>query len=266
MQATSGKHIIRSFLMAATLCVGLAATPAVFAEPSEFMPSKIYATAWGLTLAADGTGFYNDLGRYVIDGLPIGYDIEPYRRAMRRFFDDTSSCVFPKSVAGLIRTREVNNAAGFIQSLEIQKTFVAVFSAMGQSTIGGPADLAGKRVAYAMGSKVPEFLGAEGAFFIAVADEVDKARMLITGRVDVMVGNLPDAGIVYQHLGSDLPPYDPAYAPFATASSRIVCHDTPGNRAFMDMLNQRLRTLRTSGALADFYRRYGLDPALYLSP
>jgi hypothetical protein len=244
------------------LCI--AGIPQAEAEPTEFPPSKVYATAWGLTLSTDGGGFYNDLGRYILLGLNIGYDIEPYRRAMRRFYEEQSSCIYPKSILGLIRTKDIDNSVGFIQSIPIQKTFVAVFTPPGSPAVRGPQELAGKRVAYAMGAKVPEYLGADGAFFIAVANEVDKARMLLTGRVDVMVGNLPDAGLVYSHLGSALPPYDPSYRPFPAASSRVVCHDTPGNRAFMDQLNRRLRSLHSSGDLKRFYEGYGLNASLYL--
>ncbi len=264
------KHIGRIrrgfYLAASSLALMLCAErlAPLEAETTEFPPSKVYATAWGLTLSTDGGGFYNDLGRYVLQGLNIDYDIEPYRRAMRSFYEEQSSCVYPKSILGLIRTKDIDNSAGFIQSVPIQRTFVAVFAPPGKPAVRGPEELAGKRVAYAMGAKVPEYLGAEGAFFIAVANELDKARMLLTGRVDVMVGNLPDAGLVYSHLGSALPPYDPSYRPFPAASSRIVCHDTPGNRAFMDQLNRRILSLHQSGDLKRFYEGFGLNAGLYL--
>lgn len=246
------------------LSAGLACLP-VRAEPAEFPPTKMYATAWGLTLARDGTGFYNELARFVLGSLNIDYEIRPYRRAMRHFFENPGSCLFPKSVAALVRTNEIPTAAGFINSIPVQKTFVAVFTPTGTSPVHGPSGLNGKRVAYAMGSKVPEYLGAEGAFFIAVADEVDKAEMLLSGRVDVLVANLPDAGIVYNHLGAPLPPFDPDYLPFPAATSRFLCHDTPGSQAFMDSLNKRLRHLHSSGELAAFYQSHGLEPSLYLA-
>ncbi|NVJ98226.1 MAG: hypothetical protein HWE25_08740 [Alphaproteobacteria bacterium] len=254
---------LRQFGILAALA-GCVLTPDALAEPSEFPPSKMYATAWGLTLAGDGTGFYNDLATFILEGLSIDYEIRPYRRAMRHFFETQDSCLYPKSVASLLRTKEVPTNAGFIDSIPIQKTFVAVFTMPGRPVIENATDLKGKRVAYAMGSKVPEYLGPDGVFFIAVADEVNKAEMLLSGRVDVLVANLPDVGMVYQHLKAPMPNYDPSFQPFAAARSRFLCHDTPGNQAFMDQLNHRIKSLRISGALANFYRGNGLDPDLYL--
>lgn len=235
------------------------------AESAAESPSKLLGTAWGLTLARDGTGFYNDLARFVVGSIAITYDVQPYRRAMRAFFDDPNACLYPKSLQGLLRTHDIPSTAGFIHSDPIQRTFVAVFSQHGKPTIARRTDLERKRVAYAMGSRVPEFLAADGADFIAVSDEVDKAKMLLNNHVDVMVGNLPDAQLVYQQLGASLPPFDAGFDPFPSARTRIVCHDTPGTRQFIGRINARLSKLLSSGELADFYELYGLDASLYIA-
>ena len=250
----------------AAFCICLlASSTAALAEPPEIQANRLYGTAWGLTLANDGTGFYNELVRFVIAPINIDYEAVPYRRAMRRFYDDIGSCVYPKSISTMIRTQDIPSAAGFIESVALLKPFVAVFSRPGFETIHSAADLTGKRVAYAMGSKATQILQAPNIFFIAVADEAAKAQMLTSGRVDAMVGSLPDAGLVYRSLGETLPPYDRNFRPLPAGSARIVCHNTPGNQALMDSLNKHIRELHKSGELARFFSKYGLDAEQYLA-
>lgn len=225
---------------------------------------KVYVTAWGLTLESDGSGFYNELGHFILKDTTADYDIEPYRRAVRRFLKDGESCLYPKNIEALLHTRDINTTDGLIESLPVIRSIVALFTPEGAPLVRGPSDLAGKRVAYALGAKVPEYLGADGAFFIAVSNEVDKARMLLNNRVDVMIANLPDARLVYRHLDSALPPYDPMYHPFQSAKIRVVCHDTPTNRTFMEQVNKNLLSLHENGGLAAFLEKHDLNAPLFL--
>jgi len=231
-------------------------------------PGHIYVTSWGITLATDGTGFYNDLARFLLDEKTTDkqYHIAPYRRAMRGFLEDAESCVYPKNVDALYRTGDWGEHDRLIESDGLLKSPIRVFTPVGQPTISQEADLSGKRIAYAMGAKIPHSVHVADAIFIPVADEVDKAKLLKRGTVDAIVANLPDALFVFRHLKEPLPPYDQDYLPVPPPVIRIVCHDTPNNRAFMERFNARLKQTVKSGALAHFFDQNGLDPKTYMPP
>lgn len=230
------------------------------------LATRIHATGWGITLAADGSGFYNDFAAFLLNdpALHADYRVSPYKRALRAFLDDRHSCVYPKSIAVIRRTHMTRGGDTLIESDAMLLSPVRVFSAPDTPVISSNKDLAELRLAYALGSKVPESIGRDDIRFIPVADEVDKAKLLYTGTVDAVVANMPDAFFVFDSLGRDLPRYDPAYSPVAEPNIRVVCHDTPQNQIFISALNARIKAVVSSGEAGDFISRAGLMPARYL--
>ncbi|SDD88030.1 extracellular solute-binding protein, family 3 [Kordiimonas lacus] len=255
-----------SLLALSVACLlGLVAMPS-WAHHPEFKVPHIFATGWGITLDADGSGFYNDYARFTLgtDLSNKNYLVAPYKRAMRGFKRDKSSCVYPKSIDTLMRTGDWEEGESFIESAAMLRSPLRVFTRDDMTIIHSPADLTGKRLAYALGSKIPHSLGDIGVEYIPVADEVDKAKILDTGTVDAMIANMPDAFFVFQSLGQPLPPHDPHYDPIPVPRIRIVCHDTPNNRDFIAQFNHRLQELAASGEMAEHLRELGLDPAEFM--
>lgn len=224
---------------------------------------QIFGTGWGRTLAADGTGFYNDLVTLTLDGLPVSYTVSPYRRAKAVFLRGNPGCLYPSNIPLLIAGGEIDSSEGYIDTDGFLTVKVFVFSRPGTAPPASIHDIDHRSVAYAMGSRVPYFLKDANADFIAVADETDKARMLLSGRVDLISAALPDAKFVFDELGQPLPPFDPTYKLNDTLV-RITCHDTPENRAFVQAFNNQLGDLRKTGALAALFEQAGLDVTLYL--
>ncbi len=224
----------------------------------------VYATDWGLTLKGDGTGFYNALARYILEGTEdaANYTILPYRRAKSVFLHATQACLYPSNVNLLRDGGEIADPAAFIQSRAFLKVKVFLFSRPGTVPPASLADVNDKAVAYAMGSRVPYFLRHATADYIAVADEVAKAQMLISGRVDLMSAAMPDAKFVFDKLGEPLPPHDTAY-PLNDTAVRMVCHDSDAARAFITRLDGRIDELVRTGALRSFMESHGLDGAVY---
>jgi len=228
--------------------------------------TRIYGTAWGPTLANDGSGFYSDLVRLVLDGAggDAAYIPRPYRRAKLLFYRDKDSCLFPSNIPLLLKGGEIESADGLVDSAPFLSVKVFVFSAPGTGPVRGIEDINGKSMAYAMGSRVPHFLSAaKNTNFIAVSDEVDKARMLLTGRVDLMTAAVPDAVFVFRSLGEEMPPFDPAYLLNDTQIS-ITCFSTPQNLDFIRRFNGRIAQLMSGGQLLRFFLKHDLDPAIYL--
>ncbi|WP_262690089.1 hypothetical protein [Kordiimonas aestuarii] len=249
-----------------TLLVGLAlCTRGTSAgEPATPTPFPLYATDWGLTLKGDGTGFYNELAQFVLDGREgdVAYTILPYRRAKSLFHRGQTSCLYPSNIQLLLDGGEVADGTGLIDSHAFLRVKVFLFSKTGTAPPKSLGDVDDKSIAYAMGSRVPYFLRDAKADYIAVADEVAKAQMLVTGRVDLMSAAMPDAKFVFDKLGVPLPPHDTGYMLNDTAV-RITCHDTALTRLFIDKLNKRVDRLISSGALATFMENHGLDGAVY---
>lgn len=224
----------------------------------------IYATDWGLTLKGDGSGFYNELARFVLTGVSDepAYTILPYRRAKSIFLRGGGACLYPSNIQLLLDGGEIESTTGFIQSHAFLRVKVFLFSRPGTMPPASIRDVDHKSVAYAMGSRVPYFLKEANADYIAVADEVAKAQMLISGRVDLMSAAMPDAKFVFDKLGAPLAPHDTNYMLNDTAV-RITCHDTAATRAFIDRLNTRIDALIVSGELQAFMESHGLNGAVY---
>ncbi len=254
------------FLAICVACLLVLVTKPGWAHHPEFKIPHVFATGWGITLDAKGTGFYNDYARFALgkDLNRGNYVVAPYKRAMRGFKRDRSSCVYPKSIDTLMRTGDWSEGDSFIESNAMLRSPMYVFTREGDAVVHSAADLRGKRLAYALGSKVPKSLGNIGVEYVPIADEVDKAKILETGTVDAMIANMPDALFVFRALGQALPPHDPSYDPVPVPRIRIVCHDTPGNRDFIANFNHRLQDLAESGEMAAYLQELGLDPAHYM--
>ncbi|WP_286830522.1 MULTISPECIES: hypothetical protein [Kordiimonas] len=263
-----GGLVVMVFLLPAPVSEHSADTMAPTAsEPTTPVSEEgvhIYSTAWGMTLAEDGSGFYNDLAALFLSGLdtPYNYDIRPYRRAKALFLRDNSSCLYPSNIELLQDGGEIASADSFIDTSGLLQVKVYIFSPQGTKPPASIADVSQKLVAYAMGSRIPFFLKEANADFIAVANESDKARMLLTGRVDMMTAAMPDAQFVFNALGQPLPAFDPSYE-LNDTQVRITCHNTPTTRAFIDAFNERATTVLESGELQAFFVKNILDPKLY---
>ncbi|TNE60872.1 MAG: hypothetical protein EP335_17695 [Alphaproteobacteria bacterium] len=236
--------------------------------PEAGPPTHIYATDWGLTLSADGSGFYNDLARFLFlapEVGPVDYEILPYRRANRSFLDDAASCKYPSSIAYNLRGGLIPSAEGYLNSLPVVLTRVHLFSRPGREPAHRAEDVDGKTIAYAMGARTPALLAGHSALFIAVADEVDKARMLLSGRVDMITAAVPDVEFVFRELKVDMAPFAPELT-LDVSPMGVDCHAGTANAAFLARLDARIRKLHASGELIAFYRSQGLDPASYVPP
>ncbi|NVJ97089.1 MAG: hypothetical protein HWE25_02995 [Alphaproteobacteria bacterium] len=226
-------------------------------EPGE---GPIFGTGWGMTLALDGTGFYNDVIRLALEDVTPEklYQPLPYKRAKVEFAKDTASCLYPSNIEHLARGGEINLDNDFIQTVPVIWVESHLFSRPGTPPLTSLSALEGKKVAYPNGSALPTVLGEFGAQFMPTTDENTKARMLIAGRVHYMSGSLPDNIFVFKALGHPLPPYNPDLALIRTGVS-VVCHDTPANRTFVQAFDARMATLMRDGGMEALYAVEGVD-------
>lgn len=254
-------------LLSALSLLLLSAALETRADPTntEAKRRHIYATDWGLTLKSDGTGFYNDLAQllFTTEMGAIDYEILPYRRAKRHFFEEFGACLYPSSTEYLVKTGDIQATSNFIGSTSVLTNRIHIFSRHGTPPPGEYSAVKGKRIAYAMGSRIPFALEGYNVFFIAVADEVDKAEMLLSGRVDMITAAMPDVKFVFDSLGVPLAPYDEELV-VAGSGIGLVCHNTPSNALYLAAFETQLENLRTTGKLQAFLQSQGLNPDDYL--
>ncbi|WP_286828783.1 MULTISPECIES: hypothetical protein [Kordiimonas] len=248
--------------------LGLACAPLSFAHadggavapaPAE-TSGDIYGTGWGMTLALDGTGFYNDVLNTVLHGMeaPKAYKPLPYKRAKVDFKSNVGSCLYPSDIGHMVKGREIEDPEAYIQAQPLIWVESHIFSRFDEPPLPSLEALEGRKVAYPNGSALPTVLEGYGAKFLPTTTETAKARMLIAGRVDHMSGSLPDNVFVFKTLGRPLPPYNPDLALIRVGVS-LVCHDTPENREFVEGFNAALANLVASGDMAEVFGAAGVD-------
>lgn len=204
----------------------------------------VFATAWGETLEQDGSGFYNEIAADVLRQTPKAehYQIMPYRRAKVSFFADATSCLYPSSLSALVKGADINDAENYIESDGLFTARTHLFVRAGETPPKSLADLSGKTIAYPNGSVVRNIIEGHGARLISVNNEQDKAEMLLSGRVDMISGMIPDTAIVFSNIEGEMPVYDPSLALYEVPVT-FVCHKTAENEEFVTSLNEALRVL-----------------------
>ena len=221
----------------------------------------VYATVWGQTLAQDGTGFYNQIADSLLvqEKAGISYQLMPYKRARATFLAGKTGCLYPSSISVLSAGGFAPEPEAFIQTHALFHARTHLFARKGATPPASLDDIKGKSVALPSGSVMFSLLAGSGANLITVNDETDKAQMLITGRVDLMSGMMPDTSIVFNDLGSALPAYDQKLA-FLDVGVALVCYSSPENQAFVDRLNGQIETLNTDTGYVSRLMQAGVMP------
>ncbi len=233
------------------------ATVLAVASPAD---GDIYGTGWGMTLALDGTGFYNDVLKAVLAEMetPKAYQPLPYKRAKVDFRGNAGSCLYPSDISHMARGKEIDVPENYIQAAPLIWVESHIFSRYGEPPLASLEALKGRKIAYPNGSALPTFLEEYGARFLPTTTETAKARMLVAGRVDHMSGSLPDNIFVFKSMGRPLPPYNPDLA-LARVGVTVVCHDTAENQIFVGAFNDALARILASGDMAAVFEASGVD-------
>ncbi|TNE60851.1 MAG: transporter substrate-binding domain-containing protein [Alphaproteobacteria bacterium] len=254
-----------AFWMVSGLLAALFSATAIQAKEAETHNQAapvIYATVWGLTLAQDGSGFYNEVASALLahEGDQASYQLMPYKRAKARFLAGQGDCLYPSSIDVLTAGGHVGDGSSLIETGQLFEVSTHLFARPGQEPPHSMADLKGKSIAIPNGSVMAELLKGAGATLLGVNDESDKARMLLTGRVDLMSGMMPDTGLVFANLGEKVPAFDPHFS-FLNVGIALVCHRKPETEALVGRLNTRLAEMREDSAYQAQLARAGVVPA-----
>ncbi|UTW56146.1 transporter substrate-binding domain-containing protein [Kordiimonas sp. SCSIO 12610] len=231
----------------------------VAAKTTDVSYPVIYGNSWGLTLALDGTGFYNDIIKTVMAEMAPqpSYMPMPYLRAKATFLNGGKGCLYPSTRSVLKTGKEIDNIDDFIESVPFVMARVFILAGEGRPVYRPTLDLTGRTVVHARGSAIANAMEGSGATFLPASDELDKARLLVLGRADYIVATMPDAAFVFDYLKAPLPAFDPE-SEFFSGGIGVVCYRTPENEAFIKRLNDAYMHQFTEGNLTKFYENVGL--------
>jgi hypothetical protein len=232
---------------------------------AEDDPVMIYGNSWGLTLALDGSGFYNDFLKTIMSGMehPPTYQPAPYSRAKSTFLASKNGCLYPSTRSVLKDGEEIENIDDFIETTPFLRVRVFILAAKGRPVYTPGVDLKDQIIVHARGSRIATVMKDSGATFLAANGELDKARLLVSGRVDYIMASLPDTAFVFQSMGEPLPRFDPT-SEFFGGGVGVVCHKTPENKVLIDQLNDAYMHQLKAGALSKLFENTGLDAGDYL--
>jgi ABC-type amino acid transport substrate-binding protein len=256
--------MVRASILLALLPTKIAGLSAASVQSPED-DIQIYGTSWGPTLAMDGTGIYNDFARSVFDkaGVYSSYKIGPYNRSKQTFLREESGCLYPSSISVLKAGDEMADDDDFIETTSFLLVKSYLFAARGQRQYDGEMSLKGKWVGYPVGSALPMLMQDSGASFLAINDEEDKAKLLITGRIDYMSGTLPDTAFVFKSLDQPLPTMDRRHLLFSSGVG-VVCHRSEASEQLINRLNEAFLHQYQAGDLQKYLKNADLDPENYL--
>lgn len=219
----------------------------------------VVGTAWGMSFDRSGEGLYYEYISALQELVDVAFDFSalPYKRARNQFMTRQADCIYPSFASLFIRSGLIEDPDSIIMSRPLLNKKVFVFSRPGRPAIRSLDDLSGHKVAHTMGSAFPDLYPNIKAVYLPIADDRQKARILLGGRVDFMIGTMPDTGTVFKSLNVELPPYGPIGG-IEQYSTGIVCYRTDDTENFMSKLNDTASDFIASGRLYDLLIRNGL--------
>ncbi|WP_196160342.1 hypothetical protein [Reinekea sp. G2M2-21] len=201
-------------------------------------------------LRIDNSAHYNHLWQRLESmGLSRSLSVVPLKRAFRDFSKEKDSCIFPTSITALTTSFPEYSTDELIASTPVDYVSLKVFTRPDEEVVSDLRQLNGKRVAIWNGLDPDIFLNGLDVEVESTVDEGVRLKMLYSGRVDAILGFVPDTLIASDFLGIERPNAEGAFTYFAGNGISMVCFDSESNRAFVAQFNQLINLLREKGEL-----------------
>lgn len=213
-------------------------------------------------LTENGTSQYNLLLNELAEqGFEADFQFLPINRVWRTLAEDRTACTFPASAQSVELAVEGTSVADLIQSEIIDHVSYRVVVKPGNQKIISADDLVGKNIAAWNGMPNEQLVGVPGVNFIETNTEETRVKMLFNDRVDAMVGFIPDLHLVAERLGFEQPNSKDVLILWGGRNgTRLVCYDTPENRATINSFNAALAKVKASGRLREILGKFADIP------
>ncbi len=242
--------------LCAVLCAAaLLGSPAPVTAGGE--PLEIVTMELGDGLQTfDGQGLYAELVRAGLDAAGVaGYRLRivPFARALRAFAQGRAHCIWGLDAPALRRLGVGD--PGLRESVAVLMSTRHVFMRAGSPALPDLAALAGRTVAVQHASDLRPRLAEIGATVVTVEEQATRVRLLLGGRVDAILGWLPDLLIAARRAGAE--GLSPVLDLDASAVG-LVCHDGPRTRALLAAVDPVFTRLHETPIYRRILARYGL--------
>ncbi len=212
---------------------------------------KVFGLELKNRMSATGNGHYNLLLEELRKmGVEHSLQVYPLPRRALSFRNNKTSCVFPGAInSERLANPDLQNQA-LIEGATVDYAGLAVVSKKGSPQILAPSDLDGLRLASLNGFDTSVFFPSDIEFYMNyVREDEQLINMLLSKRVDAIVGFFPDLTMQLASSEVDLELNDPQLWLIPKQGVSMVCHETPENIKFMQRFNKGLEKLKKTGRL-----------------
>ncbi|MCK7613670.1 substrate-binding periplasmic protein [Roseibium sediminicola] len=237
--------MMRNVVRALAVLIGIGA----FSPVATSDEIKIVAPILGVGLqSADGTGLYPKLARTILgagDGK-YSYTAVPLKRALVAMSNGSADCLFGMD-KNLLSSFDTDTDP-LLESGQVLLTQQFVFTRRGDQRLSGLKSLSGKSVAILAGSNLEEELRRLNVRTFKVSTQEAKLRMLALGRVDAIIGWMPDMFLSADENGFERPEFDQS-APLAMSKVTFVCRDNEKGKRLIQSANTTIQHLKQDGII-----------------
>ena len=221
------------------LLLACAAVSAASAETVRLVVPEIE----GLLLS-DGSGAYQKVLAAAAKRARVSYmvDVFPRSRALSQFLDGKYDGIFTYTQTA----RDKLGKDAILASYPVGAYRGYAFRLKGTSPVADLGDLSGKRVGGVIGFEgTYQAVRQAGAALELVTDDAANLTKLKAGRIDALLGFLPDLFPQLDQLS-----YDPA-APFFESYDRLTLRNTPENRTWLERISAELKLMHADGTIRE---------------
>jgi ABC-type amino acid transport substrate-binding protein len=226
------------FVFRLLFCALLLITTPVLADPLLVVGPVIP----GL-LDSDGKGAYNKLFDAISakSGVEMQIDLYPYTRTVSYYENGKYDVFFPATTVDVTRDS--------VETTEFNRLKMFIFTAAGTSPITSASKLKGLHVGLQRGIDFPEVITNIPMNVTELNNEVQGIKMLALGRIDAMVGLVPDVYLALQKLGGNIKLSVDTTKHYSDNAESFVFANKPEYAPIVDKLNQAIKSLRESGKI-----------------
>ncbi len=204
----------------------------------------------------DGIGLYQMIMKEVSkrSGVTFTEKFYPPKRAFETFLREENKCIysFTDDAAGILGKDKI------IASIPLGVFKMYIFTKKGEPALTSIFQLKGKRVAYVLGLGIPiekvKIKEKEaGIKLIATENNEESFRILQRGRVNAIIGFLPDINLFLDELS-----FSPKN-PLLVGYDRITCHNNETGKQFINSISPKLKEMKEDGAIKKILGTFYLE-------
>ncbi|MEX0298480.1 MAG: transporter substrate-binding domain-containing protein [Kordiimonas sp.] len=249
------RYLLSKFLIAAILSY----FPAKASAEKDVI--QIYASESSFSDKYGHSAYYKDLAAIILphEGIEHELQIAPHMRSAHLFTADPKSCRLPSNLKALSKNFNRPVPETYVESLPFSHNNVHVFSGPGTTPPSHISELIGKKIAIPTGSRYLMQYDLPDTTIVNTDTDSVRTEILMSKRVDFMLGSVPSVRLVFKKLLGPWPEYNPSFI-ISSYTLHLACHSTPQAKELIELVNARIAAARDNGELDQLHKQHGLIP------